>query len=200
MPNLDGVSACHLIRQFSSTPVIAMTSNIRSDDIEMYFRHGMFDLPLERCLPLTFQRHERRATKAFHKRRASTHAREASRASQAADSRPRNGPASLGRPPSILRSHIHERRRITCEITRHRQHLELTRTGSWRLASSQHGRRRIRSRPADGTATPKHVRRAESHAAGESNDGRRTDGRLPSATTGACAAAETDEWKPQKAD
>jgi osomolarity two-component system response regulator SKN7 len=42
MPNLDGVSACHLIRQFSSTPVIAMTSNIRSDDIEMYFRHGKF--------------------------------------------------------------------------------------------------------------------------------------------------------------
>ncbi|KIW05589.1 hypothetical protein, variant 1 [Verruconis gallopava] len=44
MPNLDGVSACHLIRQFSSTPVIAMTSNIRSDDIEMYFRHGMNDV------------------------------------------------------------------------------------------------------------------------------------------------------------
>jgi CheY-like chemotaxis protein len=41
MPNLDGVSACHLIRQFNSTPIIAMTSNIRSDDIEMYFRHGM---------------------------------------------------------------------------------------------------------------------------------------------------------------
>jgi osomolarity two-component system response regulator SKN7 len=41
MPNLDGVSACHLIRQFNSTPIIAMTSNIRSDDIDMYFRHGM---------------------------------------------------------------------------------------------------------------------------------------------------------------
>lgn len=40
MPNLDGVSACHLIRQFNHTPIIAMTSNIRSDDIEMYFRHG----------------------------------------------------------------------------------------------------------------------------------------------------------------
>jgi len=44
MPNLDGVSACHLIRQFNSTPIIAMTSNIRSDDIEMYFRHGMNDV------------------------------------------------------------------------------------------------------------------------------------------------------------
>ncbi len=42
MPNLDGVSACHLIRQFDTTPIIAMTSNIRSDDISMYFQHGMF--------------------------------------------------------------------------------------------------------------------------------------------------------------
>jgi osomolarity two-component system response regulator SKN7 len=40
MPNLDGVSACHLIRQFDATPIIAMTSNIRSDDIQMYFQHG----------------------------------------------------------------------------------------------------------------------------------------------------------------
>ena len=42
MPNLDGVSACHLIRQFDHTPIIAMTSNIRSDDISMYFHHGKF--------------------------------------------------------------------------------------------------------------------------------------------------------------
>lgn len=40
MPNLDGVSATHLIRQFDTTPIIAMTSNIRSDDISMYFQHG----------------------------------------------------------------------------------------------------------------------------------------------------------------
>ena len=40
MPNLDGVSATHLIRQFDNTPIIAMTSNIRSDDISMYFQHG----------------------------------------------------------------------------------------------------------------------------------------------------------------
>ncbi|KAL8938551.1 MAG: hypothetical protein Q9216_003837 [Gyalolechia sp. 2 TL-2023] len=44
MPNLDGVSACHLIRQYSHTPIIAMTSNIRSDDISMYFQHGMNDV------------------------------------------------------------------------------------------------------------------------------------------------------------
>ena len=40
MPNLDGVSACHIIRQFDRTPIVAMTSNIRSDDIQMYFHHG----------------------------------------------------------------------------------------------------------------------------------------------------------------
>nr|OQO24589.1 hypothetical protein B0A51_09000 [Rachicladosporium sp. CCFEE 5018] len=44
MPNLDGVSATHLIRQFDNTPIIAMTSNIRSDDIAMYFQHGMNDV------------------------------------------------------------------------------------------------------------------------------------------------------------
>lgn len=43
MPNLDGVSACHLIRQFDRTPIIAMTSNIRSDDIQLYFQHGKKD-------------------------------------------------------------------------------------------------------------------------------------------------------------
>lgn len=51
MPNLDGVSACHLIRQFDRTPIIAMTSNIRSDDIQLYFQHGTiwllcFNVPL----------------------------------------------------------------------------------------------------------------------------------------------------------
>lgn len=43
MPNLDGVSATHLVRQFdNTTPIVAMTSNIRSDDISMYFQHGKF--------------------------------------------------------------------------------------------------------------------------------------------------------------
>ncbi|KAI9676898.1 MAG: kinase-regulated stress-responsive transcription factor skn7 [Caeruleum heppii] len=44
MPNLDGVSATSLIRRFDPTPIIAMTSNIRSDDISMYFQHGMNDV------------------------------------------------------------------------------------------------------------------------------------------------------------
>ncbi|CAL5874425.1 uncharacterized protein PFLUO_LOCUS8721 [Penicillium psychrofluorescens] len=51
MPHLDGVSACHLIRQADRTPIIAMTSNIRSDDIQLYFQHGMDDV-----LPKPFTR------------------------------------------------------------------------------------------------------------------------------------------------
>ena len=53
MPNLDGVSACHLIRQFDNTPIIAMTSNIRSDDISMYFQHGKNPSPSHRAAQLT---------------------------------------------------------------------------------------------------------------------------------------------------
>ena len=41
MPQLDGVSATVCIREIlPSTPIIAMTSNIRADDIDMYFRYG----------------------------------------------------------------------------------------------------------------------------------------------------------------
>lgn len=46
MPNLDGVSATSCIREIhplpTGMPIIAMTSNIRSEDIEMYFRWGKF--------------------------------------------------------------------------------------------------------------------------------------------------------------
>jgi osomolarity two-component system response regulator SKN7 len=44
MPNLDGVSATACIRESQPTgsiPIIAMTSNIRSEDIDMYFRYGI---------------------------------------------------------------------------------------------------------------------------------------------------------------
>ncbi|KAF2670735.1 response regulator [Microthyrium microscopicum] len=45
MPNLDGCSAAHFIRQHDqTTPIIAMTSNIRSDDIAAYYNHGMNDI------------------------------------------------------------------------------------------------------------------------------------------------------------
>lgn len=41
MPMLDGVSATSCIREVNPTvPVVAMTSNIRQDDIEIYFRYG----------------------------------------------------------------------------------------------------------------------------------------------------------------
>lgn len=45
MPHLDGVSATVCIREINATiPIIAMTSNIRADDIDMYFRYGMNDV------------------------------------------------------------------------------------------------------------------------------------------------------------
>ncbi|KAI9643640.1 kinase-regulated stress-responsive transcription factor skn7 [Ciborinia camelliae] len=45
MPHLDGVSATVCIREMGrNIPIIAMTSNIRTDDIEMYFRYGMNDV------------------------------------------------------------------------------------------------------------------------------------------------------------
>ncbi|GAA5926818.1 hypothetical protein JCM10213_002458 [Rhodosporidiobolus nylandii] len=45
MPNLDGVSATSLIRQFDPmTPIISMTSNSGANDIMTYFSHGMNDI------------------------------------------------------------------------------------------------------------------------------------------------------------
>ncbi|GAA97713.1 uncharacterized protein L969DRAFT_97471 [Mixia osmundae IAM 14324] len=45
MPNLDGVSAASLIRQFDSlTPIISMTSNSNPNEILNYFSHGMNDI------------------------------------------------------------------------------------------------------------------------------------------------------------
>jgi len=41
MPNLDGISATNMIRQFDiATPIISMTSNIHSNDIMHYFNSG----------------------------------------------------------------------------------------------------------------------------------------------------------------
>jgi osomolarity two-component system response regulator SKN7 len=41
MPRLDGVSATMYIRQHCpTTPIIAMTSNIRPDEVNGYFEHG----------------------------------------------------------------------------------------------------------------------------------------------------------------
>jgi len=75
MPNLDGVSATHLIRQFDSTPIIAMTSNIRSDDISMYFSHGKRSSFTQTTdTDLTYSRYERRPAETLHERRSTVHA------------------------------------------------------------------------------------------------------------------------------
>ncbi|GAA5911709.1 hypothetical protein JCM6882_006948 [Rhodosporidiobolus microsporus] len=45
MPNLDGVSATSMIRQFdSTTPIVSMTSNSGPNDLMTYFSHGMNDI------------------------------------------------------------------------------------------------------------------------------------------------------------
>ncbi|CAJ2509236.1 Uu.00g142620.m01.CDS01 [Anthostomella pinea] len=45
MPQLDGVSATAMIREVHpNTPIIAMTSNINQQDLEMYFHWGMRDV------------------------------------------------------------------------------------------------------------------------------------------------------------
>ena len=45
MPNLDGISATNMIRQFDlATPIISMTSNIHSNDIMHYFNSGIFPI------------------------------------------------------------------------------------------------------------------------------------------------------------
>ncbi|OHU88445.1 MULTISPECIES: PocR ligand-binding domain-containing protein [Pseudoalteromonas] len=44
MPNMDGINACHHIKQHSpNTPVIVLTASIMSDDIAMYERVGFDD-------------------------------------------------------------------------------------------------------------------------------------------------------------
>ncbi|TGZ81232.1 hypothetical protein EX30DRAFT_371590 [Ascodesmis nigricans] len=45
MPHLDGCTAAQMIRRFDDrTPIVAMTSNIRRDDIQSYFANGMDDV------------------------------------------------------------------------------------------------------------------------------------------------------------
>ncbi|EJD54695.1 hypothetical protein AURDEDRAFT_110221 [Auricularia subglabra TFB-10046 SS5] len=45
MPNLDGLSATSIIRQFDPlTPIISMTGNSTPDDVVNYFSHGMNDV------------------------------------------------------------------------------------------------------------------------------------------------------------
>jgi osomolarity two-component system response regulator SKN7 len=46
MPNLDGVSATAMIRMVApQVPIVAMTSNIRQEDIQTYFQFGKHPLP-----------------------------------------------------------------------------------------------------------------------------------------------------------
>ncbi len=52
MPNLDGVSATAMIRMVApQVPTVAMTSNIRQEDIQTYFQFGQSIFPLKTHLP-----------------------------------------------------------------------------------------------------------------------------------------------------
>jgi osomolarity two-component system response regulator SKN7 len=68
MPHLDGVSATVCIREIRpNIPIIAMTSNIRADDIDMYFRYGKVNLgPFFPHDLLTGSRYERRLTETIY--------------------------------------------------------------------------------------------------------------------------------------
>ncbi|QFR48845.1 PAS domain S-box protein [Sulfurimonas lithotrophica] len=41
MPNMDGIEATKIIREYSDIPIIALTANSMKDDIEYYFEMGM---------------------------------------------------------------------------------------------------------------------------------------------------------------
>lgn len=98
MPNLDGVSACHLIRQFDRTPIIAMTSNIRSDDIQLYFQHGTIHYLPHTLTILINVRYGRRSSKTIYAQESPRYARETSGPSQESTSRHRGFSTNGSRP------------------------------------------------------------------------------------------------------
>lgn len=78
MPHLDGVSATVCIREVRPhIPIIAMTSNIRTDDIEMYIRYGESSMKSLFRQFLTRIRYERRFTETLHKGGHASDSREA---------------------------------------------------------------------------------------------------------------------------
>lgn len=129
MPNLDGVSACHLIRQFDQTPIIAMTSNIRSDDIAMYFQHGKTTSRAFRSTGWHPDRHryERRPSETVHQRRSARDARKAPRPPEEEwPRRARHGAHDSRHDPAAcphVREPVHQRREFAGKITRYRQQL-----------------------------------------------------------------------------
>jgi hypothetical protein len=155
MPNLDGVSACHLIRQFDATPIVAMTSNIRSDDISMYFQHGTLKTWI--CsVSLTLYRHERCAPQAVHERRFAAHVGEASRSSQEAIGANRwNGrtPARSGSSAACT-----QRRGLARKITRNNKQLELANSDARGLSCGEQRTGRLRPRHARPSTTGRRIR------------------------------------------
>jgi CheY-like chemotaxis protein len=142
MPNLDGVSATHLVRQFdNTTPIIAMTSNIRSDDISMYFQHGKsrsLSFSIIYCTNFPF-RHERRSSQTLHQGGSPQHARKASSAPQKAQRRRSRCYATTSR----LGEAQSQIRRLTGHISRDEFELELSKPTRHRFTRRQSHHRRV---------------------------------------------------------
>jgi CheY-like chemotaxis protein len=85
MPEMDGISATDHIRSFgTNAPIVAMTSNIRQHEVEVYIGHGEFARPPAEGLLLSakdvnaINRHERCAGQTIHKGGNVAHLEEAS--------------------------------------------------------------------------------------------------------------------------
>jgi CheY-like chemotaxis protein len=68
MPNQDGISVTHSVRQTDSTPIIAMTSNVSCQHVAMCFQHGRSLSSRYHLASLSLSRNERRYIEAFYER------------------------------------------------------------------------------------------------------------------------------------
>jgi osomolarity two-component system response regulator SKN7 len=69
MPNLDGISATHFVRQIDSTSIIAMTSNVSCEHVAVCFQHGRSHSNWYDLAPLTLSRNGQRFIEAVCERR-----------------------------------------------------------------------------------------------------------------------------------
>jgi osomolarity two-component system response regulator SKN7 len=68
MPNQDGISVTHSVRQTDSTPIIAMTSNVSCEHVAMCFQHGRSHSSRYHLASLKLSRNERSYIEAFYER------------------------------------------------------------------------------------------------------------------------------------
>jgi CheY-like chemotaxis protein len=86
MPNLDGISSTHFVRQVDSTPIIAMTSNVSYEHVAMCFQHGRSHSSCCDLASLTLSRNGPRFNEAVCERRLGHDAWKASESPQGTSS------------------------------------------------------------------------------------------------------------------